>query len=327
MTNPEAKQDSFALNILASAKVYAYFLEDLARALLGFVPNGLNLLYDFVFKSLPLFGKFFAHRWVEQVIKLCTGITIGQGLAGDLAYYLFRPLGFVLGLVIASIFKKVPQYQGEIGKWLYRLSAQTVGGALFGIACLLLASYFIQTVSLNMNTILFASLVGASLGLIAKVILMIAIHSVHNANALGARKNAQKAKELNAKLKSAAKLKAKSIILMQAQDIIQQMNGPQSQQFLESFFEEEYEGIANKIYQKLDRHFNYLADRAIHGDVSSLKRMQDLIPKSTNLQQGAKHPFEILVERMFNARTLFNLKDDVDTAYDRWQYRFLKVAN
>lgn len=326
MTNPEVKQDSFALNMLVVAKMYAYLVEDLARALIGFIPNGLNLIYDFMFKSLPIMGRFFSHRWVEQVIKLCTGITIGQGLAGDIAYYVFRPVGFLAGIIIASVYPKVPQYQGQIGKWLYRLSAQTVAGAFVGMGGLVILSYFVPTIVFNQNTMALTLSIGAGLGLVSKGFLLIAINSVNNANAHAARRNVQKAKELNAKLKAAARLKAKSIILMQAQDIIQQMNGPQSVQFLESFLEEEYDAIANKIYQKLDRHFNYLADRACHGDLSSLKRLQDLAPKATD-KPGIKHSFENLVERMFNARAIFKLKDDVDTAYDRWQYRYLKEAS
>lgn len=325
MTNPEAKNDSFAINLLLVAKVYAYIVEDLSKHLLGFIPNGLNLIYDHAFKALPFVGKFFAHRWVEKVIKLCTGITIGQGLAGDLAYYLFRPVGFVFGIIVGSVYTKAPQYQGQIGKLLYRLSAQTVGGAVIAISGLLIASQFSSQVVINFDTLFFALSVGAAFGLAAKAILLFAINSVQNANASAARKNVQRAKELNSKLKAAARQKAKSIILIQAQDIVLQMNGPQSQSSMEAFFEQEYENVAAKIYQKLDRHFNYLADRACHGDISSLKRLQSLVPKVG--KSNAKAPFEVLVERMFNARAIFKLKDDVDTAYDRWQYKFLSVPS
>lgn len=326
MANPEVKPETFALHILNVAKASAFFVEDIARAVLGFIPNGLNLIYDFIFKSLPLFGKFFAHRWVEQVMKLCTGITIGQGLAGDLAYYLFRPLGYVLGIILGAFVKKIPEYQGQVGKVLYRLSAQTVGGALVGAGCFLLVWEFANLPQelFNVNSILLAMFIGALLGLLAKGMFLFAVNYVNSANASAARKNVQRAKELNTKLKNAARLKAKSMILMHAQDIVQQMNGPQSAQYLESFFEQEYGTFSEKIYQKLDRHFNYLADRACHGDIDSLKRLQSLAPKTVQ-QPNSKASFEILVERMFNARAIFKLKDDVDTAFDRWQYRFLSV--
>ncbi len=102
------------------------------------------------------------------------------------------------------------------------------------------------------------------------------------------------------------------------------MNGPQSQQYLEEFFNEKYDSIAVSTYQKIERHFNYLTDRACHGDVKALKRMQELIPTRT-ATENAKTPFDVMIERIFNARAVFNLKDDVDSAYDRWQYRFLSV--
>ncbi len=325
MTNQTAKQETKALHIISVAKVCSLATQDIAKAVLGFIPNGLNLIYDFVFKALPLVGKFFAHRWVEQVIKLCSGITIGQGLAGDIAYYVFKPVGFGIGLVIGGLFKDTPVYQGQIGKIFYRLSAQTVGGALIALIGFFAVNSFIHfNIEMKFVTYLLVLGAGAILGLVAKGLTLFAIHSVTKANAMAARKNAQLAKDLNSKLKTAAKSKAKSMILRQAQDIVLQMNGPQSQANLEPFFEEEYAAFAEQIYQKLERHFNYLTDRACHGDIIALKRLKELTPKAKE-NDAAKPAFEVLVERMFNARANFKLKDDIDTAYDRWQYRFLSV--
>ncbi len=184
MSNSENKQEPFALHVLAVAKVCAYFVEDVSRALLGFIPNGLNLTYDFALKSLPMVGKFFSHRWVEQVIKLCSGITIGQGLSGDIAHFIFRPIGSAIGFMLGAVIKTVPVYQGQIGKVLYRLSGQTIGGAVFGILAFLIGLQFISSAELNLSaSFAVAAGVGAFLGLVAKAFLLIAINTVNSANA------------------------------------------------------------------------------------------------------------------------------------------------
>ncbi|MBI2791783.1 MAG: hypothetical protein HYX61_07485 [Gammaproteobacteria bacterium] len=326
MANPDIKQDPIMHRTMAYAKVTAYFAEDVCRAILGFIPNGLNLTYDFLFKSLPLLGGFFSHRWAEQVIKLCMGITIGQGLAGDIAHFIFRPIGFVIGVMLGSVSNKIPNYQGQIGKLFYRLSAQTVSGALLGIIAMLsISQWLVPSLNVTLDNLAIATAIGAFLGLFTKGLLLIAVNTVHSANAATVRKNVQRAKDLNSKLKFASKQKAKSLILMQAQDIIQQMNGPQSQQYLEDFFNQEFEHIATSTYQKIERHFNYLTDRACHGDIKALKRLQELTPHAAASESNDKKPFEVMIERIFNSRAIFKLKDAVDTSYDRWQYRFLSV--
>lgn len=329
MSNPDNQSHNFTEHMLAWGKICADVAEDVSQALMGFIPNGLNLTYNFVLKPLPVLGRFFSHRWVEQVFKLCSGVTIGQGLALDIAHFVFRPLGFALGTLmgagpLANV-KNMPRYQGQVGKLLYRLSAQTVSGALVGLlAIALIYQFFEMTWSAPIQIFVIAAGCGAVLGLMAKSMVLIALNTVTNANAATVRKNVQRAKDLNKKLKNAAKLKAKSRILMHAQDIIQQVNGPQLQH-LEEFFAKKYEVIAVSTNKKIERHFNYLTDRACHGDAKALKRLQELVPSRLPPIEGGKNAFEVMLDRIFNKRAIFHLKDDVDTAYDRWQYRFLRT--
>ncbi|MBS0290370.1 MAG: hypothetical protein JSS07_10115 [Proteobacteria bacterium] len=322
MANSRLKPKLSAIQSLNFAKVSAYFAEDVSKAILGFIPNGLNLIYDFVLKSLPVVGKYFAHPWAEQVLKLCFGITLGRGLADDIAYHIFRPSGFAIGLFLGAMLQKKIAYHGQIGKLLFRLSGQTVGGALLILIVFTIGVRWIANIHLETKVYLLVTLIGALIGLMAKGVLILAINSVNAANVAVIRNNAKRAKELNGKLKLAAKQKAKSLILMQAQDIIQQMNGPQSQQFLESFFEQAFDNIAISTFQKIDRHFNYLTDRACHGDLKALNRMQDLGLHLTTAEN--KNALDNMVERIFNTRAILKLKDDVDTIYDRWQYAYLR---
>lgn len=320
MTNKETMEAPAAKQLNQWATWFADGLEDTAKAVLLFVPNGLNAIYNDTLKRIPLIGKFFAHNSVEKVIKFSTGITITQELGNDVSYFLFRPIGFAVGYLLGlfNASRLAPQYQGQIGRLIAKFSGQTTLGALLG----LLVSLFQSPVSLHFMGM--AAGIGALIGLFAKTIFLFALHSFQEANALAARKNVQRAKEINSKLKVAVREKAKSRILMQAQDIIQQMNGPQSQQNLAEFFQSEYDKISQSTHQKIERHFNYLADRACHGDMEALKRLQQLVLLKG--QDNDKSALEAMLDRMFNARAIAKIKDEVDSAYDRWQYRFLKMA-
>lgn len=320
MTNKETIEAPAAKQLNQWATWFADGLEDTAKAVLQFVPNGLNAIYNDMLKRTPILGAFFANKSVESVIKFCTGITITRELANDVAYFLFRPIGFTLGYLLGlfNASRLAPHYKGNIGRLIAKFSGQTLFGALLGLFISLLQT----PVTLQFVTV--ATSVGALLGLFAKTTFLLALHSFQEANALAARKNVQRAKEINARLKVAVREKAKSRILMQAQDIILQMNGPQSQQNLAEFFQSEYDKISQSTHQKIERHFNYLADRACHGDVEALKRLQLLVPIKG--QENDKNALEAMLDRMFNARAIAKIKDEVDSAYDRWQYRFLKIA-
>ncbi len=320
MTNKETIEAPAAKQLKQWATWFADGLEDAAKAIVLFLPNGLNAMYNDMLKRLPLVGSFFSHKGVEKLLKFCTGISISQELGRDVAYFLFRPVGYALGYLLGLLNagQLAPQYQGKIGQFIGKFSGQTTAGALMGLFTSLL-------LSASFNTILLATGIGALLGISAKTIFLFAVHSLSEANALAVRKNVQRAKEFNARLKVAVREKTKSRILREAQDIIQQMNGPQSQQNLAEFFQSEYEKISQSTYQKIERHFNYLADRACHGDVEALKRLYQLLPKQVD--QGTEQTaLETMLDRMFNTRAVARIKDEVDSAYDRWQYRFLKMS-
>lgn len=320
MTNKESIEAPAAKQLKQWATWFADGLEDTAAAIALFLPNGLNAIYNDMLKRLPWVGNFFSHKAVEKVIKFCTGISLSQDLGRDVAYFLFRPVGYAVGYLLGLLNagQLAPQYKGKIGKFIGKFAGQTTAGALLGFVVSL-------GFSASFSTKVLATGIGALLGIFAKTIFLFAMHSLNEANALAARKNVHKAKELNARLKVAVREKAKSRILREAQDIIQQMNGPQSQQNLSEFFQSEYDRISQGTYQKIERHFNYLADRACHGDVEALKRLYQLLPRQTD-QMSEPTALEIMLDRMFNARAVAKIKDEVDSAYDRWQYRFLKMA-
>jgi len=322
MTNKESIEAPAAKQLSLWATWFADVLEDTAKAIVLFVPNGLNAIYNDMFKRLPFVGSFFSHKGIEKVIKFCSGISITQELGRDVAYFLFRPVGYAVGYLLGLLnaTQLAPQYKGYLGRFIGKFSGQTLAGTIAG----LWLAQFIPNASISVVGIAMG--IGALLGIFAKTIFLFALYSLNEANALAARKNVQKAKELNARLKVSVREKTKSRILREAQDIIQQMNGPQSQQNLSEFFQSEYEKIAQSTYQKIERHFNYLADRACHGDVEALKRLQQLLPAQQPEETTEKSPLETMLDRMFNTRAVAKIKDEVDSAYDRWQYRFLKLS-
>jgi len=311
-SNPEKQ-------LLAAGRACAAIAEDISRSLLAFIPNGLQLIYYFILGTLPW-------RGLARIVTLCSGVNLAQGIAADIAYFVFRPIGFMVGVLIGTTVR-MPPYQDQIGKYLYRLSGQTVAGALSGILTLWGGSVVFPSLFIfSFESAIRAIAIGACGGLIAKVLFLLVAKTMDAANSVTVRRNAQRAKALNMQLKKAARQRAKSRILMQSQDIIQQINGPQSQIVLQDFFKNEYEHIAGSIYHKIDRHFNYLTDRACHGDLKAFKRLQTLafIPqKATHYR--SKSPLEEMLVRIFNPRTLAKMKDEVDTRYDHWCYRFLRT--
>ncbi|MCS5708164.1 hypothetical protein CC99x_004530 [Candidatus Berkiella cookevillensis] len=319
-------------NTFVWGKMVADIFEDLFAGLFAFIPNGLDSIYNELLKEIPIVRILFEIRAVEIVIKLISGITIGQGVAQDVAKYLFRPIGFGLGALIGSslaFLKAKPQYNGSIGEILYRLSGQTVLGALFGLLATAIGFSLVSGLSLNdmnMTVVLMSLGVGACVGLMAKAMLLLSVSMVNRANAANMRRNVKRAKDLSIKLKEAAKQRAKSRILKEAQALISQVNGAQPQELMDAFFNSQFEAMAYHTYKKIDRHFNYLADRACCGDLQALKKLQLLIPaRQVNKFKPVKSALEVMIDRIFNERTLFQLRDDVDNSYDRWRYADLKV--
>lgn len=319
-------------NAFVWAKIVADIFEDLFAGIFAFIPNGLDSIYDELLKEIPIVRTLFEIRAVEVALKLISGITIGQGVAQDVAKYLFRPIGFVLGALLGSgltFLKAKPQYNGSIGEVLYRLSGQTVLGGLFGLLATSIGFSLVAGLSLNdinMTVGLMSLGMGASVGLMAKAMLLLSVSMVNRANAANMRRNVKRAKDLSIKLKEAAKQRAKARILKEAQALILQINSTQPQELMDAFFNSQFEAMAYHTYKKIDRHFNYLADRACCGDLQALKKLQLLIPvRQVNKFKSVKSPLEVMIDRIFNERTLFQLRDDVDNSYDRWRYADLKI--
>lgn len=313
-------------------KYSADLFEDLAAQIIGFVPNGLGLIYDDLLKRMPIFGQVFESQTLETSLKFILGITIGQGVAKDIGQYLFRPIGYVIGQVLGStiLAKVLPKvYRGKAGNVIYQLSGQTMFGAMIALLAVLVGFKLSTGLSLNnlsVSIVLLSLAVGASVGLMAKSMLLLAITMVQRANAATMRRNVARAKSLGTKLKQLTKQKAKSRVYREAQDLIQQMNGPKSQETMEAFFKEQYESMVYNMNIKIDRHFNYLIDKACCGDMEAQKRLVNLIPKRQASKFSDQTPLEVMLDRIFNDRTLFQLKDDIDNSYDRFRYQALKAG-
>lgn len=317
------KKLDYAQKVIGFAKYCAKVSEELGAGLLGFVPNGLEQVYDIAFKRLPLLGRVFRHRWVEQVVKLCCGVTIGQGLSSDIGRYIFWPIGFCIGALMgtgAAAKSAIPVYQGQIRKFLYKLSGFTIGGGFIGALSVWVAINWIP--ALHTHAILQAELLGiaagALLGVLAYFMYLVALLFVMTNQSQTFKHNVVQAKSLGAKLKEFARQNAKGRILIHAQDIIQQMNGAEAQPHMSEFFEKEFEVIAQSTNKKIERHFNYLTERACHGDHQALTKLQGLTNRKGELDK--------LLDRVFNTRAVAAIKDAVDTHFDRWYYDFLKTG-
>lgn len=315
------------------SKYFADAFEDFFAHLIGFIPNGLDIIYNDLLKKIPFVGQAFEIQTIETVLKLLLGITIGQGIAQDVAKYVFRPVGYSVGVLIGDTvvanFKEPQNYKGKIGEIVYQLSGQTVFGALFGLVAVLAGFYFSTGLTfseLHLDIIAMSIAVGASVGLMAKAMLLLAINMVQKANAANMRRNVKRAKTIGTKLKEISKQKAKSRVYREAQDLIQQMNGPKSQETMETFFKNQYESMVYNMNKKIDRHFNFLIDKACCGDIEAQKKLVALIPKKQMNKFSDKTPLELMMDRIFNHRMLFQLKDDIDNSYDRWRYLELRES-
>lgn len=324
----QQEQSVYANQVLTCARTVSHVFEDLGSGLVGFIPNGVEVIYDDILKMLPFVGDVFCVPRVETILKLFTGITIGQGIARNIGRFLFRPIGFMLGALLGTTIKKQPSYNRGISTLLYDLSGQTVIGALIGLGVLFSLMQFTHILDSAMfhhlEMIVASLLMGAFVGLMAKGLFLLALNMVSKANAANMRRNVNRAKGLNKKLKELAKQKAKSKILMHAQDLLVQMNGAASQHQLEKFLAEQYSKISYHTYKKLDRHFDYLTDRACCGDIKALKKLYRLLPNRKRPTQQGQSTLDEMLNRIFNGHTLFQLKDDVDNTYDSWRYQALQ---
>lgn len=305
--------------------------EDISEAVIGFIPYGLSVLYDTLLKPIPLLGALFRVPTIELLLKLITGISIGKGIARDAAYYLFRPLGFALGYLIGSTYlfpmKNTVSYRGTFGKIMRQISSVMVGGTLFGLA---LAALVEQQWGLawlpasKMVVYQVSAGIGAGLGCLIKLIILYAVHVVGKNQHRSQQTIYHQAKVLGKAVTLLARRQSKGRILTQAQDVLQQVNGPQSQQYLEQFFDEQYDTIANHIHDKIDRHIQFLADRACHGDRKAFQKLKELNITGKSLQ-GKITALSSMLDKVFNRRAILKLKDAVDTAFDYWYYQQPKI--
>lgn len=319
MSNKESP--NFSQNVLNWAEVGAQIAEDMGRGILGFIPDGLNVIYDEGLKALPFIGSIFKQHWVEEIIKFLTGITIGRGLSADLAYYVFRPIGFFFGTLLGTRGikgqQRLPKYAGQVKTFLYKLSGQTVLGILIGLGVLFLLMSFhpyLQTLKITYREILLAIAIGGGVGLISKAVMLVAIHTVQAANAASSRMHTQRAQKLCTFLKTRAQKKAAEIVKQHAEDIILQMNGEQCYHYLEGFFNDNMQRLMEWPNKKIARHLNYVTDRAVHGDMESLKKLYRLYPRK------GQDPIDHLIHRILNEREQNKIKDEADSLFDKWYY-------
>lgn len=302
--------------------------QDLSISVLCFIPNGLEGLYDSLLSRIPFIGAVFRYEWTSKFIKALTGIIPIQMVAHDIGRFVFYPVGYtlgvVIGLVLALFMPNLPIYRGRIGQVLHMIAPQTVFGALVGIGAYTLAQPVLPA-GMHQSLAILAFIVGGSVfGFIAKLMYLIATNIILTANAATIRKNVDKARSLSLKLKAAAKHKAKIRIVQLAEKTIQQINGQQLQSKLNHFFSEHYETISTHAYKKIDRHLNYLTDRACHGDLQALRRLFGLVPGRQTLTQAHNADLDAMLERIFNPRAITKMQDDIDTVFDVWQYRHLQ---
>lgn len=312
-----------SIQVMAWAKVCGNVVEDTTAAVIGFIPNGLSNLYDNLLKPIPRVGVFFQHPWVESVLKLLTGITIGQGIARDVARFLFRPIGFAVGAFIGSggLADKgvIPHYQNQVGRALESVSAQSIGGAILSALVLCSAQFFNPNWQFGLLEYSVVMGAGAGLGLTYRAMMLAAIHTVTAANAASTRLNADRAKKFATHLKALCKTKVRDKIKLHARDVIVQVNGEPSEN-LDEFFNTHLENVAQSIDTKIDRHLNLLTHKAVHGDFKALRRLASLCPRKGK----SDTELESFLERVFNQRAVHHIKDSADTFYDIWQYRALK---
>jgi len=164
-----------------------------------------------------------------------------------------------------------------------------------------------------------AAMGGVCLGVSFKFIMIFAVEMVMRANAASASLNAKRAKTLGERLKKEAKIKVNAMVIQHAKDIIIQMHGEIETEKLESFFIHKMDAITEDAYFKIDRHLDYLTDRAVHGDIDSLKRLYKLYRRCA---QERAQEIDSLLERIINPPTeVAKLKDTVDSLYDQWCFR------
>ena len=323
-TTAIAKATRFKNQLLQWAQGGGNVVEDLASGVLGFIPNGIEFVYDAIFKRVPL--KFiFGLPGIEGILKLCLGITLSQFLITQLTLYVFRPLGWIIGGiagVLLAYFGEPPKFKQPIQHWCLQYAGQTLMGTFLSGLLLSLYIFFEPQLCFSIAILQHYSwilVLGASIGLVYQSMLLIALDTFARANAASARANAKRASQLGLTLKKSAKIQAENIVEKHSHAIILQMHDVQPKQSIQNFMTQYMQVLVKRINAKLDRHFNYLTDRAMNGDLNALKKLSQF-----NQQQKVEPNYiKKLVERMIKPKDLFLLNDQVDSLFDKWKYQFL----
>lgn len=161
--------------------------------------------------------------------------------------------------------------------------------------------------------------VGMAGGIGLKIIMLCAIEMVMRANVASAQLNSKRAEMLGHRLKIESRDKIQAHVMQHAQAIILQMHGEQAESQMEHFFDYKMQELTEDAYFKIDRHVNYLTDRAVHGDIQSLKRLYQLYRRNP---QEREIEINQLLERVINTpEEVKKLKDKTDTLYEHWKFR------
>lgn len=218
--------------------------------------------------------------------------------------------------------KQLIHYKTVTRYYLADISSYVLIGALSGLGILLmmLLNSDLKLIDLSVYEYGLAMTGGMLLGAVVKTMMMVAVEMVMRANAASANLNAKRAKTLGERLKKETKSKVQASVIAHAKEIIFQMHGEEEGFRLESFFDKKMEAMTQGAYFKIDRHLNYLTDRAVHGDITALKRLYRLYRRSP---QERAQEIDKLVDRIINRpREIEKLKDKIDTLYDQWKFRY-----
>jgi hypothetical protein len=320
----QPSQDTYSQNIFHWAQTGGNITQDLGRAIFGFIPDGLIMIYDEGLKNLPIIGSVFQAHMVETVVKF--PLNLLQGLSADCAKFLIKPIGFMLGTFLGSLFSskfsRLPDYKGQIGKFIQKVSGQTLAGGLFGLLLLMILPSIHSTfhfIKLTLPFLLIAIGGGAILGLSFKATMLFAMQAVEAANAASSRMNARRAQKLCDILKKRTEVKTKDFVHFQVTSVLNQYHGEAARGYIDAFWHDNIEKLLQHPYKKIERHLAYLSDRAISGDLKSLRKLFKLYR-----EEGEENKLETLLKRILNERESFKIKEDTDKFFDQWYYQSLR---
>lgn len=320
----QQSSDTYSQNVFLWAQTGGHIAQDIGRGILGFIPDGLIAIYDEGLKNLPILGSVFQSSLVETLVKF--PLNILQGLSADISKFLVKPIGFILGTVLGTgmiaNFSRTPNYQGQIGKFIQKVSGQTLAGGLFGLLllCVLPEIHPIfKFLKLTLPFYVVAIGGGAILGLSFKATMLFAVQAVEAANAASSRMNAKRAQKLCDILKTRTEAKTKDFVHQQVVTILNKYHGEAAMGYIDAFWHDNIDKLLQHPYKKIERHLAYLTDRAISGDLKSLRKLFKLYR-----EEGEENKLETLLNRILNDRESFKIKDDADMLFDKWYYQSLR---